>query len=319
MLLDFAPLEGITNSTYLHAHRRFFGALDKYYTPFFLPNSQTGVPGLLRRELQLAHTEHLPLVPQVLTNHSGDFLYAAKIVKELGCTELNLNLGCPSGTVVSKGRGAGFLSRRDALALFLDEIFSATPLPISIKTRIGMEDPAEFPSLLDLFNQYPIAELTIHPRLRRDFYRNQPNLSAFRQAVSESRNRLVYSGDLFSPAQIKNFQCEFPHTGALMLGRGLIANPALADLARGSQPLTRERFLAFHDHLYAQYREVLSGPAPVLHKMKELWHYMITLFPDHQKSLKRLRKATTLPDYEAAVAAIFRDLALNPEAGYLPH
>lgn len=319
MLFYFAPLEGITNSTYLHAHRRFFGSLDKYYTPFFLPNSQTGVPGLLRRELQLAQEENLPLVPQVLTNHSGDFLCAAAVLKGLGCTELNLNLGCPSGTVVSKGRGAGFLARRDALALFLDEIFFASPLPISIKTRIGVEDPEEFPSLLDLFNQYPIAELTIHPRLRRDFYRNQPNRSAFRLAASESRSPLVYSGDLFSPCQIKDFQLEFPHTQALMLGRGLIANPALADLARGGPPLSQERFFAFHDHLYAQYRVVLSGPAPVLHKMKELWHYMICLFPDHQKALKRLRKAATLPDYEAAVAAISRDLPLDPGTGYSPH
>ncbi len=319
MLFYFAPLEGITNSTYLHAHRRFFGPLDKYYMPFFLPNSQTGVPGLQRRELQLAHGESIPLIPQVLTNQSGDFLRAAEVLKEFGCTELNLNLGCPSGTVVSKGRGAGFLPRREALARFLDEIFAASPLPISIKTRIGMEDPEEFPSLLDLFNQYPITQLTIHPRLRRDFYRNHPNLSAFRLACSESRNPLVYSGDLFSPAQIKDFQQEFPHIDAIMLGRGLIANPALADLTRGGQPLTRERFLAFHDYLYAQYREVLSGPAPVLHKMKELWHYMITRFPDHQKALKRLRKATALPDYEAAVAAIFRDLPLDPEAGYNPH
>lgn len=319
MLFYFAPLEGITNSTYLHTHRNFFGSMDKYYTPFFLPNSQIGVPSLLCRELQLAQEENLPLIPQLLTNHSGDFLKASQVLQDLGCREINLNLGCPSGTVVSKGRGAGFLARREALASFLDEIFSASPLPISIKTRIGVEASEEFPLLLALFNQYPISELTVHPRLRRDFYRGRPDLTAFRLAASESRNPLVYSGDLFSPIQIAGFRAEFPQIRALMLGRGLIANPALADMARGGPPPNREQLSAFHDHLYARYREVLSGPAPVLHKMKELWHYMICLFSDHQKALKRLQKAMALSDYEAAVAAIFRDLLLAPEAGYLPH
>jgi tRNA-dihydrouridine synthase len=319
LLFYFAPLEGITNSTYLHTHRHFFAPLDKYYTPFFLPNSQTGVPGLLHRELQLAQEENLPLIPQLLTNHSGDFLRASQVLKDLGCREINLNLGCPSGTVVSKGRGAGFLARRDALASFLDEIFSTSPLSISIKTRIGVEAPEEFPLLLALFNQYPIAELTVHPRLRRDFYRGRPDLTAFRLAASESRNPLVYSGDLFSPIQISDFRAEFPEIRVLMLGRGLIANPALADMARGGPPPTRERLLTFHDHLYARYREVLSGPTPVLHKMKELWHYMICLFSDHQKALKRLQKTMTLCDYEAAAAAIFRDLSLTPEIGYRPH
>ncbi|MBP1758022.1 MAG: dihydrouridine synthase DuS [Firmicutes bacterium] len=319
MQLYFAPLEGITNSTYLDAHRRFFDPLNKYYTPFFIPNSQTGIPRTIRRELLLAREADFPLIPQVLTNQSGDFLSAAAAVKCIGCTELNLNLGCPSGTVVSKGRGAGFLTQRDTLTRFLDEIFSAPPLPISIKTRIGMENPEEFPPLLALFNQYPISQLTVHPRVRREFYRGSPNLDAFRIATEESRNPLVYSGDLFTPTQIAGFQQEFPRVEAVMLGRGLIANPALADMARGGSPLSRELLASFHDYLYGRYRELLFGPSPVLHKMKELWHYMICLFPDHQKALKRLRKAMTLPDYEAAVTAIFRDLPLDPHSGYYTH
>lgn len=317
MLYYFAPLEGITNALYRQVHRAHFPAMDKYFTPFFVP-SATGLSSKDRRELLPERNEGISLVPQLLTNKSEDFLAAAAQMRQLGYKEVNLNLGCPSGTVVSKKRGAGLLAFPSDLRQFLDELFSGAEIGISIKTRIGMEHPSEFEALLEIYNAYPLTELIIHPRVRKDFYRNHPNLSSYQEALKNSRSPVVYSGDLFTPEGVFAFVQAYPSSMAVMLGRGLLANPGLGATVMGGAPLTKDRLLDFHQDLYLRYQEVLFGEKPVLHKIKELWHYMICLFPDHEKHAKLLRKSQTLGDYEAAVSAIFRDLTLSPETGYQP-
>lgn len=317
MLYYFAPLEGITSRLYHEIHRDFFPMLDRYVTPFFVPSIK-GLSTKDRSQLSHALLSGLPLIPQLLTNRSEDFIQSAKQLQDLGCSEVNLNLGCPSGTVFSKGRGAGALRDLDTLRAFLDAIFSDSPLPISIKTRIGVSDPQEWEALLPIYNEYPIHELTIHPRIRNEHYRGTPHTDAFAMALRESRAPVVYSGDLFTPEQVANFAERYPQAKGIMLGRGLIANPALHASVTQGELLTTSTLLAFHDRLFLRYRELLFGDRPVLHKMKELWHYMICMFPEHETQAKRIRKAQNLSDYHAAVSSIFRDLALDPHQGYHP-
>lgn len=317
MLYYFAPLEGITNHLYHEVHRSLFPQLDRYITPFFVPGV-TGLSTKDRTHLSKSLASGLPLTPQLLTNRSDDLIRSAEQLKDLGFSELNLNLGCPSGTVFSKGRGAGALRDLNVLQSFLDNIFARSPLPISLKTRIGVADPREWESLLPLFNQYSIHELIIHPRVREEHYRGKPHPEALVMALSESRAPVVYSGDLFSASQVESFAASYPQAKGIMLGRGLIANPALHAMVSEHAPLTQSQMLAFHDLLFSRYRDVLSGEKPVLHKMKELWHYMICLFPDHDKHAKRIRKAQKLSDYEAAVSSLFRDLTLDATLAYLP-
>lgn len=318
LLYYFAPLEGITNQLYRRVHRALFPALDKYMTPFFVLGSQKGLSNKDLRMLEAERQSGVPLVPQLLTNRSEDFLLAEQQLQKLGFTEVNLNLGCPSGTVFSKKRGAGFLAHPDALCRFLEEVFSSVLLPVSVKTRIGVSDPQEWDCLLSLYNRYPLSELIIHPRVREDYYHGKPNLAAFSQALRESRAPVVYSGDLFTKAEMERFTTTYPKTKAVMLGRGLIANPALSASVLQGTPLTKEQLMTFHQELYTAYQESLSGTQPLLHKMKELWHYMISLFPGHEKHGKRLRKAQSMAEYEAAVTAIFRDLPFQPDLGFLP-
>lgn len=317
MLYYFAPLEGITNSIYRNAYHTFFKPMDQYFTPFFVP-SQKGLSARDQKELHLEQNKELTLVPQLLTNRSDDFIKASQQLQDLGFKEVNLNLGCPSGTVVSKRRGAGFLAEPKELQKFLDEIFYSVNINISIKTRLGMKHPSEYESLMKLYNQYPLSQLIIHPRIRQDFYRNHPNLELYRFALSESKSPVVYSGDLFTAKQIHDFCSSFPQTTALMLGRGIIANPGLFEHATEGINLTKEKLWAFHEHLYFRYQEVLFGEKPLLHKMKELWHYMICLFPENSKYAKRIKKAQTCVEFEAAVSSIFRDCSLSEEAGYVP-
>ena len=168
----FAPMEGITGYIYRNVHHRFFPGMDKYFSPFISPGTKKTMTPKELRDILPENNQDYTLIPQILTNRSGDFLRLCRDLKEYGYKEVNLNLGCPSGTVVAKKKGAGFLEYPNELDRFLEEIFAGTDLKISIKTRIGKDDPEEFEKLLEIYNKYPLEELIIHPRVQTDYYKN---------------------------------------------------------------------------------------------------------------------------------------------------
>lgn len=318
MNLYFAPMEGLTGYVYRNAHRACFGGVDKYFTPFLSPNQNHRFTAKEEKDVLPEHNEGIPLVPQILTNRAEDFVWAAGEMKARGYREVNLNLGCPSGTVVSKYKGAGFLARQEALNRFLDQIFQEVDLEISVKTRIGIAVPEEFPELMEIFNRYPIRELIVHPRLRTDFYKNTPDRESFGYAVKESRAPLCYNGDIFTEEAFRSAASRFPSVERVMLGRGLLANPALAERIRGIEeaPLTASRLAAFHRALYEGYRLAIPEERNVLFKMKEMWTYLICMFPEADRYGKKIKKAKSAGEYEAAVAALFREREPAPQAGY---
>lgn len=301
----FAPMEGITGHVYRRVHHQFFPGMDKYFTPFITPGQKKSMTPREIRDILPENNPGIFLVPQILTNQSEDFLNTAGDMKSYGYREVNLNLGCPSGTVVAKKKGAGFLEYPERLNRFLDEIFQKTDMDISIKTRIGKDDPEEFEELLSIYNQYPLKELIIHPRVRTDYYKNQPNLEVFETAWKESKNPVCYNGDLFTEEKCREFSRRFPQVDTLMLGRGLLVNPGLVMQMQGKERMDQNTLKAFHWTLWEEYQTVIQGDKNVLFKMKELWFYMGNLFPDSKKELKKIKKAQHKEDYREAVEAVF--------------
>lgn len=302
----FAPMEGITGYIYRNVHHCFFPGVDKYFTPFLSPGSKKTMTPRELRDILPENNQGYTLIPQILTNKSEDFLRLCRDLKEYGYREINLNLGCPSGTVVSKKKGAGFLEYPGELDRFLEEIFSGADLDISIKTRIGKDAPEEFEELLSIYNKYPLKELIIHPRVQTDYYKNQPNLEVFAQVLEKAKVPVCYNGDLFTKDLYEDFRKQFPQTERVMLGRGLLRNPALVQEIKGEGKLEKEKLLAFHDALCQEYEKAMSGDKNVLFKMKELWFYMGSLFEENKKIMKKIKKAQRLPEYRAAVQELFR-------------
>ena len=303
----FAPMEGITDSIYRQTHHKYYPGLDRYYMPFLSPTIHRTLTHKEDRELPMADSVPFCAVPQILTKVAEDFLWAAGICRDRGYEEVNLNLGCPSGTVVSKGKGSGMLRDIDGLDRFLEEIFAASPLPISVKTRLGLENGEEFPRLLDIFNRYPIQELTIHPRVRKQFYDGSVDMEMFRYAVANSRNPLCYNGDLTSLQQIEAFRQEFPGIEAVMIGRGLIADPGMLS------PGTVATLEAFHNELLERYLEAFGGSRNAMFRLKENWHFLITQFEGSEKLWKQLRKTTDLGEFRAITTQIFHTLPYKNE------
>ena len=309
MIFYFAPMEGLTGYIYRNAHHAFFNNIDKYFSPFIFANQSDRLKTRELMDILPENNQGIVLVPQLLSNNANDFIHTAKKLKALGYDEINLNLGCPSGTVVAKGRGSGFLAKREELDHFLAEIFSQAVTKISIKTRIGKDRPDEWDALMEMLNKYPIEELIIHPRVQKDFYKNKPDLKIFRDALLSSKNPVCYNGDLFTAHDFTAFSADFPGVKTIMLGRGLITNPALISEIKNQNKLEKNLLKDFHDKIYEDYKSVLSGERNVLYKMKEIWVYMILLFADQAKYAKRIMKADRLRDYDEAVSSLFREQA----------
>ena len=309
-----APMEGVTGRLFRRVHSRYFPGVDKYFMPFVSPGKDRVFSRRDMGELTPEADVKVPEVPQLLTCRAEDFLWAAELLRDLGYREVNLNLGCPSGTVTAKGKGSGFLRNPEELDRFLEQIFSRSKVAISIKTRVGYQSPEEFGELLACFGRYPCAELIVHPRVRSDFYKGKVRLEAFALAAERSTAPLCYNGDLTTAGEIVTFRQHFPTVERVMLGRGLVGDPALAAKAAGGPAADREGLRQFHDELYEGYAEAFGSRHNAMLRMKELWFYLIWLFEGQERLGKALKKARTPDEYEARVADIFAELPLRADS-----
>ena len=314
----FAPLEGITDAIYRRTHAAHFGGVAKYFIPFISPTQNLCFTARELANIAPQENAGLIAVPQILTRDAEHFLWSARALFDLGYGEVNLNLGCPSGTVTAKGKGAGQLCDLPALERFFDAVFAGLPYPmkLSVKTRIGFRSPDEFPALLALFSRYPLCELTVHPRTRGEFYRGTPHRDAYAAALTKTRLPLVYNGDLFTEDDCRTLMGACPGTRALMLGRGLIANPALAQALCGGKPLTRDALRAFTDDLLDAWLSK-HPPNVAIARMAEVMKHTACCFEDADKPRKLIRKAKTLAAYREAKAMLF-DRELRAVPGFIP-
>lgn len=303
----FAPLEGITDSIYRRLHHKYFPGITQYYTPFFSPTVHRQLTPREARELPPADSQNFSVVPQLLTKNADDFLWMARQCRELGYNEVNLNLGCPSGTVTAKGKGSGMLADLSTLDSFLYEIFSAAPLDISVKTRIGFNSKDEFPAILEVLNRYPIKELTVHPRVRSQFYNGSVDMNIFRHATERSNAPVCFNGNLCSLQDVEKFHQCFPRTDAVMLGRGLIADPGMLSPGGTDRAILK----TFYDSLLEEYLEAFGGSRNAMFRLKENWRYLICKFDSAEKLYKRLRKTTDLSEYISVCNEIFETIPLR--------
>lgn len=335
MKFYLAPLEGITGHVYRNALEKFFPGTDRYFTPFIAPDQNKVLRTKERRDVLPENNCVADLVPQILTNNAEHFLQTARVLQEMGYQEINLNLGCPSGTVVSRKRGSGLLAYPQELDRLLERIFDGTDVKISVKTRIGRDDTKDAFLLMEIYQRYPLSELIIHPRTQKDFYRGEPNQQLFGELLEALRTRekqddstqksasfpVCYNGNLLTEKDYYNFIKRFPQADAVMLGRGVIANPGLIHQIKSGKPTDKKTLRSFHDEVLEGYREVFGEDKNALFRMKEMWIYMIHLFSSHEKYAKKIRKAQSLAEYGCAVDALFGEQELmtaGPEKWNLP-
>ena len=315
MIYSLAPMEGITGHAFRRVHAECFGALDRYYTPFLAPpRVGSSFGGKAFKEIDPANDEGLNVIPQLLTKNADEFVWATKLLADMGYREVNLNLGCPSGTVVSKGKGAGFLRNLDELEVFLRDVCERSPLPVSVKTRLGLEDDAEYERILDLYCSLPLAELIVHPRVQKDRYQGKPRWEPYGETLARASFPVAYNGDIFGEEDQAALVAAYPQTRHIMLGRGLLANPALVRMLAGGVPATASELKQFHDKLFHAYVDEIGGNA--VFRMKEWWFYAKCAFTDPMAVHRAVRKVRKINEYEVAVEKVFNTQSLAAVARF---
>ena len=306
--LLFAPMEGITLFRYRMIHHRMFPGAAEYYTPFIAPDSKGSFRPKYLRELT-SDCNSLRVIPQLLVNNAEAFCATAEKLRELGFGEVNLNIGCPSGTVFSKHKGAGMLTDLASLDAVLDGIYSHAEQKgyrVSIKTRMGVHSTEEFPAILECYRKYPISKLIVHARCRDDFYRGEADLSGLASSIGECLFPVVYNGNIAAPEDLEKVSLAAPQIESVMIGRAAMSNPALFRWFKTGEQLRLEELKAFHDELVETWMEDGLCPAFTVERAKTLWTYMQELFPEAKREVKAVLKARNMPDYRIAAETLFR-------------
>ncbi len=317
MNIYFAPMEGITGYKFRNTFEEMFGGVDKYFTPFISPMEKKPFRNREKRDVDPENNRVKVLTPQIITNNAANFCKAADVLGKYGYSEININLGCPSNTVVAKSKGCGMLKNMARLDEFLSAIFEGMErtqykMDVSIKTRLGMEDPEEFVRILDIYNKYPISELIVHPRVKVELYKGKVHMDMFDYTYEKSNCPVCYNGDVSTFSEDIEIMEKYPDLNGLMLGRGLLKNPRLAleikeKITKGeiSKSISKEEIFKFHDALYKDYLEEMSGEKDVVFKMKELWFYFGTNFDD-DKAIRKILMSKKPEEYLSLVDGLRR-------------
>lgn len=303
-----APMEGLTDRVWRQAHQKWFGPAgnaDRYYAPFISPPENRVLIKKKMAELAPAANPGAPVIPQLLAKDGELAAWMIGELRRMGYTEVNLNFGCPSGTVTAKGKGSGMLRDPQKLDAFLDAVFSQAGGPVSVKTRLGVARAEEFGEILDVYNKYPLCELTIHPRVMKQLYRGQADREAFAACLPACTAPVCYNGDVTTVDDLRALEAAFPGLSGIMVGRGLIADPALLRKAVGGPAASREELRGYHDELYHGYTEAFGMASCAVSRMKAHWFYLIHLFDGADALEKPLRKAREGWEYETVVNQIF--------------
>ena len=306
-----SPLQGFTDFRFRNAFHKYFGGIDTFYSPYIKLNGKLVVKGSYERDILPENNSTLEVIPQIITNDAEEFLFVAKYVQQFGYKELNWNLGCPYPMVAKCGMGSGLIKNTDQIEHILKRVHNETDIIVSMKMRMGYENPTEILDVFPILEQYPIKNIAIHARIGKQLYKGGVDLDSFQKCLDTSKQKLYYNGDITSVAKFKELQERFPSIDHFMIGRGLIADPFLPSMIKNNTteyPKNRlEIFEAFHDEIYQEYDAYLQGPTPIRMKMLGFWEYFSESFSNPQKTFKKIKKAGNSKNYEAAVKEIFKN------------
>ena len=305
-----SPLQGFTDFRFRNAQNKIFGGIDTYYAPYIRLNGKLVIKSSYHRDLLPENNSSLEVIPQIITNDADEFLFVAKYVEELGYKELNWNLGCPYPMVTKCGMGSGLISNTEKINQILHKVHNESDIIVSMKMRLGYDTTEEILDVLPILETYPIKNIAIHARIGKQLYKGGVHLDAFQQCIDNTKLKLYYNGDITSVAKFKEMQQRFPSIDHWMIGRGLIADPFLPSMIKNDSfeyPKNKmELFSEFHDTLYEGYSESLSGSTHILLKMHHLWEYFSVIFSNPHKVNKKIKKAKSIRNFEAAVAEIVK-------------
>mgnify|MGYP000641244458 CR=1 FL=1 len=311
IILLSSPLQGFTDFRFRNAFHEYFGGIDTFYAPYIRLDGKLKIKASYQRDLLPENNTVPEVIPQIMTNNADEFLFVVKYIQGLGYTELNWNLGCPYPMVTKRGMGSGLICDPEKIDHILNRVHNESDVVVSMKMRMGYENPEEILDTFPILDKYPLKNIAIHARIGKQLYKGGVNLEAFQTCIENTNHKLYYNGDITTVTKFKAMQERFPSIDHFMIGRGLIADPFLPSMIRNNTleyPDNRwEIFRAFHDTIYNQYDAFLSGPTPIKMKMLGFWEYFSNSFSNPQKTYKKIKKASNPKAYQQAVNEILEN------------
>jgi tRNA-dihydrouridine synthase len=309
-----SPLQGFTDFRFRNAFNKYFGGIDIFYAPYIRLNGKLKIKPAYERDILPENNTDLEVIPQIMTNDADEFIFVAKYVQELGYKELNWNLGCPYPMVTKRGMGSGLINDPIKINSILNKVYAESDIIVSMKMRMGYENSEEILQVLPVLERYPVKSIAIHARIGKQLYKGEVDLDSFQRCVDNTDHKLYYNGDITSVAKFNKIVERFPMIDHWMIGRGMIADPFLPSMIKSNTSEYPENridiFSKFHDTLFHDYSQVLSGSSHVKMKMLHFWEYFMASFSNSQKGVKKIKKAKNIRAYEDAVREI-----LNNERG----
>ena len=306
-----APFQGITTYTYREVYSKYFGGIDKLFTPFFTGNQKPKSLEKRAYEFNFPYQNNVEVVPQMLSKDAVEIARFANFCDDKGFREVNWNLGCPYPRVANKKRGSGMLPYPEMVNEILEKVMPEIDINFSIKCRLGYFSEEEIIDLMDVFNSFKISELTVHARIGKQLYTGDVRIEAMKKAISKSSIDMAYNGDIFSVDDFKEIQNNLETIDNWMIGRGLLVDPFLPMKIKNEHypDLSEQKEIAykFITDLYLAYRKKMNGSPQSTGALKELWGFMSYSFPNSQKILNRIKKTRSLDEYEEVVANVFND------------
>ncbi|MGB3343785.1 MAG: tRNA-dihydrouridine synthase family protein [Aequorivita sp.] len=303
-----SPLQGFTDFRFRNAFNHYFGGIDTFYAPYIRLNGKLNIKQSFQNDLAPENNTTIEVIPQIITNDADEFIFVAKYVQSLGYKELNWNLGCPYPMVAKSGMGSGLICNPSKIDDILHRAHNEIDILVSMKMRMGYEHAEEILDAFTILDKYPLKNIAIHARIGKQLYKGPVDLGAFEKCLSGTKHKLYYNGDITSVAAFKAIENRFPTLDHFMIGRGLIADPFLPSMIKNNTSKYPENrwtiFSEFHDTIYQQYDEYLSGPTPIKMKMLGFWEFFSQSTSNPQKTYKAIKKATAPIKYKQAVAQI---------------
>ncbi len=305
-----SPLQGFTDFRFRNAFHKYFGGVDTFYAPYIRLNGKLVIKPAYQRDLQLKNNNTLTVIPQIMTNDADEFLFVVEYVQSLGYKELNWNLGCPYPMVVNRCMGSGLISDPKRIDHILKRVHEESDITVSMKMRMGYEHAGEILDVLPILDKYPLKNIAIHARIGKQLYKGGVDLPSFSTCLQNTKHKLYYNGDITTVQGYREMREKFPTIDHWMIGRGLIADPFLPSMIKADTldyPENRMQvFAKFHDTLFHEFEQALSGASHILLKMSSYWEYFSQTFENPKKTMKLIKKAKSIEAYEAAVREILK-------------
>lgn len=303
--LYLAPIRGITDDLYRKAFAEHFGGIDLAIAPYITTLKKDYLKSAHFKHLTAEQNREMKVIPQILGNDVDEMITLCHELALMGYTKVNWNIGCPYPMVTKRKAGSGMLPFPEMIDNVLEKLCSSQPLKVSVKTRTGLLSHDEIGAVIPVLNSYPLEEVTIHARTGKQMYKGKASVEMFKTCLDALTHKVVYNGDITSREQLQLLQQTFPEVDSWMLGRGVLMNPFLAREIKDGVVIADDEKIRtirlFHDQLYQDYTNRLSGGSHILDKMKGHWFYLYHALNNGKKLYKKITKVKGIENYQEIV------------------